>query len=128
MADDAVLSELVWASPQWICNAYLADQLADFGRHGRTTRPTSRLPVPVRSEACAVPAQYRDGQLIASVIRGGKNPRFKTVGLTTAYCEGESDRLGKLRARVREMRIELTEAFNEFEKSWQMRQREKADR
>ena len=48
-------------APQWIGDAYLAYQLANFDRYCRAAGPASRLPAPVRSKARAVPTQYGIG-------------------------------------------------------------------
>ena len=58
-------------APEWIGDAYLADELSYFERHRWSTATRSRLPAPVRSESRAMPTnngvRLHDRQRIANV-------------------------------------------------------------
>ena len=58
-------------APEWIGDAYLADELSYFERHRWSTATRSRLPAPVRSETRAMPTnngiRLHDRQRIANV-------------------------------------------------------------
>ena len=43
------------SAPQWIGQAHIADQLADFQRHPRSAAATARLPSPKQAKAGAMP-------------------------------------------------------------------------
>jgi hypothetical protein len=45
-------------SPQWIGDAHLADKLAYFYRHGRSSAALLRFPSPMRSKSRTVPTDY----------------------------------------------------------------------
>src|ERR1700758_4978163 len=58
---DAELEKLSmdsWRSPQRVGDAHLADQPANFQRHGWSTAAASRFPAPIQSETGAVPADH----------------------------------------------------------------------
>src|SRR6478672_10867868 len=72
---DAELEKLTMdsrRSPQWIGDAHLADQPANFQRHRWSTAAASRFPAPIQSEARAVPS-YNSVRL---------NDRKRTTGLS----------------------------------------------
>src|ERR1700716_615461 len=59
---DAKLEKLAMdprCSPQWIGDAHLADKLAYFYRHGRSSAAVRRFPSPIRSKSRTVPTDYR---------------------------------------------------------------------
>jgi len=49
-----------WCSPERICQAHLPDEVSNFTRHLRSSRPTpSTLPSPIQPESLAVPGDHR---------------------------------------------------------------------
>jgi hypothetical protein len=49
-----------WCSPERIRQAHLPDEVSNFARHFRPSRPTvSALPTPVQPESLAVPGDHR---------------------------------------------------------------------
>jgi hypothetical protein len=57
-------------APQWIGNAHLVDQPADFERHNRPAATASRLPAPIKPKTRTMPAdkgvRLNDRQRIAN--------------------------------------------------------------
>src|ERR1700730_2311514 len=50
-----------WRSPQWVCDAHLADQSAYFQRNCWPATTRSRLPAPIQTETRTVPSDYGPG-------------------------------------------------------------------
>jgi hypothetical protein len=109
---NAELEQLPWTprrTPEWVCDAHLADEAANFCEYTRPSAARTRFPTPVGSKPRAVPTQQRlQSDNLQSVQRQAIETH-KQQPIDAAEC-----RFGHLRcmmlSRCRSIRISASNA------------------